>query len=89
MERCSINIVTFMCSAVYLPKVGISLFKPTLKNSMRGWCLRRSHVFPRGPRHVLKMETLGEGCNTEQPGKSLPLGWPRRTEEKDTKCTPE
>ena len=36
-------------------------FKLVVKNSMRGWCLRRPGVSRRGLTHVLSMETLNVG----------------------------
>ena len=44
-------------------------FKLTAKNSIRGRCFRRPRVSRRGLTHLLNMETLDVGYDTEQPGK--------------------
>ena len=58
-------------------------FKLAVESSMRGRCLRRQRVTPRG----LTWRPLTWGCDTERPGKGLPLARPQRTEEKGTACT--
>ena len=55
------NIVTFMCSAVFLLNKAIKPFKLVVKKRMRGWRLRRPCVSRRGLTHVLNMETLNVG----------------------------
>ena len=49
-------------------------FKLAVKNSMRGWCLRRPCVSRRGLTHVLNMETLDVGLPHRAARQSLALG---------------
>ena len=63
--------------------------KLAVKNSMLGRCLLRPHISRLGLPHVLNMETVDLGHDTERPGKGLPLARPQGTDEKGTTCTPE
>ena len=49
-------------------------FKLAVKNSMRGWCLRRPRVSRRGLTHVLNMETLDVGLRYRAARQRLALG---------------
>ena len=49
-------------------------FKLVVKNSMRGWCLRRPRVSRRGLTHVLNMETLEVGLRHRAARQRLALG---------------
>ena len=49
-------------------------FKLAVKNSMRGWCLRRPRVSQRGLTHVLNIETLDVGLRRRAARQRLALG---------------